>query len=63
MIPEFKDVEEYMKGQDELVIKMFYDRHSAEGWMIGPHKIVNWKFAADNFIQALLFVNKKFRET
>jgi len=52
-----------MKGQDELVIKMFYDRHSAEGWMIGPHKIVNWKFAADNFIQALLFVNKKFRET
>ena len=59
--PNYKTVKEYMKGQDELVIKKFYEKYSAQGWFIGGSPIVNWEILADTYIENLL-VNKKLGE-
>ena len=56
--PKFETVKKYMKGQDELAVKKFYEKYSAEGWMIANRPIVNWRFLADEFVKGLL-VNKE----
>lgn len=59
--PNFETVKEYMKGQDELVVKKFYEKYSAQGWFIGCHKIVDWKILAEQYIKGLLSY-EKFRK-
>lgn len=59
--PNFETVKQYMKGQDEIFVKKFYEKYSAQGWVIEGSPIVNWEILADTFIQNLL-VNKKLWE-
>ena len=56
--PNFETIKEYMKGQDELVVKKFYEKYLAQAWLIRGSPIVNWEILADTYIKCLL-VNKK----
>ena len=59
--PTLENIKEYMKGHDEFIIRRFYEKYLAQGWIIGGHEIKNWKLLADEWFKNLT-VNKKMGE-